>query len=111
MGPWTTEQIAEARRVPLLALLGYLGAYVKRDAEYHSLEPGRGSFRIQVGLDGRDYRFIVTGEKWVSELLPKDCPDRGGGGAIDFARHVTGANFVQAVKLCLDAKHAQGGSR
>lgn len=45
----------------------------------------------------------MTGEKFLNELLPADTPHRGGGGAIDFVRHVTGCNFVQAVKICLDA--------
>lgn len=56
-----------------------------------------------MSYQGRDFRFIMTGEKFLNELLPADTPHRGGGGAIDFVRHVTGCNFVQAVKICLDA--------
>lgn len=44
----------------------------------------------------------------MNELLPEGAPQRGGGGAIDFVRHVTGFNFVQAVKICLDALNEKG---
>lgn len=103
MGPWTTDQINQARRVPFIAVLTFIGAYFKRDHEYEPLDPSRRSVRLQVGYKGRDYRFIITGEKLVNELVPVEQPNRGGGGAIDLVRHITGFGFVQAVKLCLDA--------
>lgn len=103
MGPWTTDQINQARRVRFLAVLDFLGAYYKRDPDYTPLDPRTKSIRVQVGYEGRDYRFILTGEKWFNELVPEGTPSRGGGGAIDFVRHITGAGFVQAVKICLDA--------
>lgn len=104
MGPWSAEQISEARRVRFSAVLEHLGAYVKRDMEYQPLDSSCCSVRIQVGLNGRDFRFILTGEKWLNELLPPGNANRGGGGAIDFVRHLTGSNFVEAVKICLDAR-------
>ncbi len=104
MGPWNTEQISQARQVPFLKVLDIIGAYYKRDLEYEPLDASRHSVRIQASYNGRDFRFIFTGEKWVNELLAPGTADRGGGGAIDFVRHVTGQGFVQAVKVCLDAR-------
>lgn len=111
MGPWNTEQISQARRVRFSAVLDFLGAYYKRDPEYTPLDPRTKSIRVQVGYEGRDYRFILTGEKWFNELLPEGTPNRGGGGAIDFVRHITGLNFVQAVKVCLDTATQSRGER
>ena len=104
MGPWNTEQIAEARRVRFSTVLEHLGAYHKIDKDYTPLDPTRKSIRVQIGYQGRDYRFIITGEKFVNELLPEGSPNRGGGGAIDFVQHITGLGFVQAVNVCLDAE-------
>lgn len=109
MGPWNTEDIKWARKTPFLAILDYLGAYHKRDLGYSPMDPKRGSIRVQVGYETKDYRFIFTGDKWVNELLPEGHSKRGGGGAIDFVQHVTGCGFVQAVKLCLDARNAKEG--
>ena len=101
--PWTQTQIDEARIVPFSLLLDHLGAYYKVDSHYVSLDPSRGSRRVNIAFHGRDFRLIVTGQKFVNELLPEASPNRGGGGCIDFARHITGCNFVVAVKICLDA--------
>lgn len=103
MGPWNTEQINQARRVPFSVILDFFGAYYKRDREYEPLDPATKSIRVQVNYQGRDFRFILTGEKWFNELLSESTPNRGGGGTIDFVRHITGLSFVQAVKACLDA--------
>lgn len=110
MGPWNAEQISQARRVRYSLILDFLGAYYKRDPDYTPLDPSTKSIRVQVGYNGQDFRFILTGEKWFNEILPESTPNRGGGGAIDFVRHITGLGFVQAVKLCLDAanSHNQG---
>lgn len=110
MGPWNTEDINRARRTPFSKTLEHMGAYYKRDRDYEPLDPTRKSIRVQVGYQGRDFRFILTGEKWFNELLPEGTPNRGGGGAIDFVRHITGLGFVQAVKLCLDSQ-AEFGDR
>ncbi|NEX60095.1 hypothetical protein [Noviherbaspirillum galbum] len=106
-GPWGQEQIDAAREVKFSAVLDFLGAYYKVDADYEPLEPGRKSRRVHVSYGGRDFRFVVTDEKFVNELLPPEAANRGGGGAIDFARHVTGLGFVPAVKVCLDALTAR----
>lgn len=103
MGPWQPEQIETARRVQVPTVLKFLGAHYKRDKDYVPLDPRRQSVRVHVSYQGRDFRFVFTGEKWVNELLPAETPGRGGGGTIDFVRHLTGLNFVQAVKICLDA--------
>lgn len=108
MEPWNTDQINRARGVSFSTVLNFLGAYYKRDKEYEALDPSRKSIRLQVGYQGRDFRFIFTGEKWVNELLLVDHPNRGGGGAIDFVRHLTGVGFVHAVKVCLDAAEKSG---
>lgn len=110
MGPWTTDEINQARRVPFSTVLNFLDAYQKRDRNYVPLESSRRSVRVQVSYGGKDFRFILTGEKWVNELLPEASPARGGGGTIDFVRHVTNCGFVHAVKICLDASRLLQGS-
>ena len=107
MGPWNTEQISQARRVPFSKVLDHLGAHYKRDMDYEPLDPRTRSIRVQVGYQSRDYRFILTGEKWFNELQPEGTPNRGGGGTIDFVRYLTGLGFVQAVTVCLDAGSAE----
>ena len=104
MGPWSSEDISQARQVPFSKVLDSLGAYYKKDLDYAPLDSSRHSVRVQVSYSGRDFRFIFTGEKWVNELLSAGTPGRGGGGAIDFVRYITGQGFVQSVKLCLDAR-------
>ncbi len=107
-GPWSTEEIEAARRVKFGVVLDHLGAYYKLDNSYASLDPRRRSVRVQVNFKQRDFRFILTEEKWLNELLPQGDPRRGGGGAIDFVRHLTGLGFVPAVKVCLDAAESRG---
>ena len=107
MGPWNTEQIADARRVRFSVVLDHIGAYHKIDPDYEPLDRSTKSIRVHVEYQGRDFRFVITGEKFLNELLPDGASNRGGGGAIDFVRHVAGLNFVQAVKLCLDAADEQ----
>ena len=101
-GPWSQEQIDEARVVPFALVLDHLGAFHKVDPEYAPLDQSRRSKRMQVGYQGRDFHFIITGPKFVNQLLPEGSKGRGGGGTIDFVSHVTGCTFVQAVKICLD---------
>lgn len=103
MGPWTPTQVQQARSVPLLKLMGHICTFVNEDRDYHPLDSSRRSRRFQVNCQKRDFRLIVTGEKWVDELIPRDSDGRGGGGAIDLASHLTGLNFVQAVRVCLEA--------
>ena len=103
MGPWTPEQIQQARSVPLLKLMTHICDLVKEDRDYAPLDASRRSRRFQVNCQKRDFRLILTGEKWVDELLPRGSSGRGGGGAIDLASHLMGLNFVQAVRVCLEA--------
>jgi hypothetical protein len=103
MGPWNSEEISHARGAQFSEVLDHLGAYHKLDQDYCPLDPTRKSVRVHVNYEGRDFRFILTEEKWINELVPADSPNRGGSGAIDFVRHITGVGFVQAVKVCLDA--------
>ena len=91
-------------------VLDYLGTYHRLDKSYAALDPSRRSVRVHVNYECRDLRFVLTEEKWLNELLPQGHPERGGGGAIDFVRHLTGLGFVPAVKICLDAA-ASGGSK
>jgi len=102
-GPWTSEEVQRARSVPLLAMLSFLCVLVKEDEGYAPLDPSRRSRRFQVNCQKRDFRLILTGEKWVDELADRGTPGRGGGGAIDLAAYLTGSNFVQSVRLCLEA--------
>lgn len=106
MPAWTQEQIHFARQIKIPVVLKFLGAHYKRDQDYAPLDPRRQSVRVHVSYQGRDFRFVFTDEKWVNELLPAETPSRGGGGTIDFVRHLTGLNFVQAVKVCLDAQES-----
>jgi len=101
--PWTPSEIARAREVPLIQLLAHLCDFVKEDREYTPLDASRCSRRFQVNCRHRDFRLVLTGEKWVDELVPRDSDHRGGGGAIDLASYLTKSSFVQAVKLCLEA--------
>lgn len=102
-GPWSQDQVDEARFAPFSLVLDHIGAFHKLDPDYAPLDPSRRSKRIQVGYQGRDFHFVVTGPKFVNQLLPEGAKNRGGGGTIDFVSHVTGCTFVQAVKICLDA--------
>lgn len=108
IGPWSQEQIDAARSVRFSTVMDFIGAYYKLDADYVPLIPGRRSKRVHLSYQGRDFRFIFTGEKFVNDLLPDGTPGRGGGGTIDFVRHVVDCNFVQAVKICLDAVNSTG---
>lgn len=102
MGPWKTAEIERARSVPFHVLLRHIGAYCKLDRTYKS-HTALGSIRVHVNHDGRDFRFVFTGDKWVNELLPPYRSDRGGAGAIDLTAHITGLDFVRSVKICIDA--------
>lgn len=104
---FTPAQIAQARDVPLATILRHLEAYAKRDDTYHPFDRTCRSIRIHVNFEQRDFRFILTGDKFVNELLPKEDRNRGGGGAIDFVKHLTGVGFLPAVKVCLDAAAAE----
>ena len=101
--PFSPDQIAQARAVPFRTVLRYLGAYVKVDEDYTPLDPARRCYRLQVGYQGNDFRLVVMGEKFVNELLPHNSSHRGGGGSIDLVMHIAGTDFVQSVKVCLDA--------
>lgn len=107
-GPWSTEEIEAARRVKFGAVLDHLGAYYKLDKSYTALDPRRRSIRVHVGYECRGFRFILTEEKWLNELLPQGHAGRGGRGVIDFVRHLPGLGFVPAVNICLDAAHSRG---
>lgn len=102
-GPWTDADVFRARSVPLLKVLSHVCDYVKEDPDYTPRDPATGSRRFQVNFHRRDFRLILTGEKWLDELVNRGAEGRGGGGGIDLVMHLTGANFVQAVKVCLDS--------
>ena len=100
-GPWSSSDIRSARRVPLLKVLLYVSDYLKEDPDYSPRDPSTDSRRFQANCHKRDFRLILTGEKWLDELMNSGAEIRGGG--IDLVMHLTGMNFVQAVKICLDA--------
>jgi ATP-dependent DNA helicase RecQ len=102
-GPWQQAEIERARSVPLLAVLAHVAAYVKEDLEYTPRNTSRDSRRFHVSCNDCEFRLILTGEKWFDELVGGTSSRRGGGGAIDLVMHLTGMNFVRAVKACLDA--------
>jgi hypothetical protein len=100
--PFTQEQISLARQVPLLSVLDALECYIKQDSEYRPTNRDAGSIRVEVSYLGKNFRFILTKEKWINELMDRDMPGRGGGGAIDFYKHITGASFIAAVSACME---------
>lgn len=104
---FSPAQVVQVRNVPFRTILEHLGAYSKLSKDYTSPDPSRRSVRLYVGYHGRDFRLVVTDEKFVHELLPLDNPSRGGGGAIDLVKHITGLGFVQSVRVCLDAIEAK----
>jgi len=104
--PWSEADIRRARSVPLLKVLSHIAAYLKEDRDYTPADAASGSRRFHVNAHKRDFRLILTGDKWLDELVDRRASGRGGGGAIDLVAYLTGAGFVQAVKICLDAADA-----
>lgn len=106
--PWTPSDISRARCISLLKLLSHVCDYVKEDQDYTPRDASTDSRRFQANCCKRDFRLIITGEKWIDELVNRGAEGRGGGGGIDLVMHLTGMNFVQAVKICLDADVREG---
>lgn len=102
-GPWSASDVQRAREAPLAKVLAHICDYVKEDHDYTPADPASGSRRFHVNCCKRDFRLILTGEKWLDELVDRQSANRGGGGAIDLAMHLKGITFVQAVRVCLDA--------
>lgn len=105
-GPWNKSDVHRARNVPLLKVLANICDYLKEDQSYTPRDPSVGSRRFHVHCSKRDFRLLLTGEKWLDELVDRSAANRGGGGAVDLVMHLKGLNFVQAVKVCLDAADA-----
>lgn len=99
--PWNQDPIGEARTAPFSIALIHLGSFHTLHPRYTLLDQERRSYRVRVGYEGRDFVFIVTGPKFVSQQLPEDAIDRGGSDSIDFVRPLTGCKFVDAIKVCL----------
>ena len=102
-GPWGEKDVRRARGVPLLKVLLYVCDFLKEDKDYTPRDPSAGSRRFHVSCSKREFRLLVSGEKWLDELISRDTVNRGGGGAVDLVMYLKGCNFVQAVKVCLDA--------
>ena len=103
MAPWTAQDVSRARSVPLLKVLIHVCDYLKDDHTYTTTAPSSGGRRFHVNCLKRDFRLILTGEKWLDELVDRYAGNRGGGGSIDLVMHLIGINFVQAVRVCLEA--------
>lgn len=103
MGPWRESDVHRARCVPLVKILAHVSDHLKEDQTYTPADPSLGSRRFHVNCSKRDYRILLTGEKWLDELVDRNAAIRGGGGAIDLVMHLKRLNFVQAVKVCLEA--------
>lgn len=101
--PWSESDICRARNVPLLKILRHVCDYLKEDNNYTARNPSLGGRRFHVNCSKRDFRLLLTGEKWLDELVERGSANRGGGGAIDLVMHLKDVNFVQAVRVCLDA--------
>jgi hypothetical protein len=102
-GPWSESDVHRARGVPLLKVLSYVCDYLKEDQDYTPSDPSVGRRRFHVNCSKRDFRLLLSGEKWLDELVSRDAVNRGGGGAVDLVMYLKDINFVQAVKVCLDA--------
>jgi len=102
-GPWSESDIHRARSVPLLKVLRHVCDYLKEDQDYSPRDPSLGSRRFHVNCSKRDFRLLLTGEKWLDELVDRGTANRGGGGAVDLVMHLKGINFVQAVRVCVEA--------
>lgn len=83
-------RIDAAREEGFSFVLDFLSTFYKVDADYEPLDSGRNSRRVYASYGGWDFRFIVMGEKFTNEVRPVEAANRGGGGANDFTRHVTG---------------------
>jgi len=102
-GPWSESDVHRARSVPLLKVLSHVCDYLKEDQDYTPRDLSVGSRRFHVNCSKRDFRLLLTGEKWLDELVDRGAANRGGGGAVDLVMYLKGINFVQAVKVCLEA--------
>lgn len=77
----------------VLNRLGGVGFFWRRD---HDFLPVKNSLteRLYVSREGSAWEVLVTGAKWFDTRAKK-----GGGGGIDLTMHLTGLDFVNAVKL------------
>lgn len=98
---YSDEQIAEARGVKFSKVLDHLGASHKLDPEYQARN--KGCVRIMVAYKNCNYRFVVSGLKWMDDLASDNQTARSGHGAIDFAAYLTSLPFPKAVGVCLAA--------
>jgi hypothetical protein len=85
------SQLVHWRRLDAATVLVALADHAKRDREYVPLKDAR-STRWHVSVEGVDFEILCTGAKFL------DTRDgKGGGGAIDLAMHLLGADFKRAV--------------
>lgn len=77
-----------------------LGFFWRRDADFKPAK-NAGTQRLYVSWKGSAWELLLTGEKWWDVRAAK-----GGGGCIDLVIHLTGLDFVAAVKLLFDSNLA-----
>lgn len=98
---FTPKQVTQARLVTFSAVLDYLGAHHKRDAEFHA---SGAKCRVLVALNGKDFRFVFNGPSWFDERGTGPRKTYCGKGSVDFVIYVTGDTvFPHAVRTCLAA--------
>lgn len=89
--------LSTARTLPLSEVLNRLGSsgfYWRRDRDFRPVKDSR-TERLYVSKEGGEaWEILTTWPKWYDARAEK-----GGGGGIDFVMHLTGLDFVSAVRL------------
>jgi len=85
--------LARWRSLDAAVVLQALADYAKPDLSYSPIKTRRSS-RWHANVNGQDFELLLTGAKYWNTRQAV-----GGGGAIDLAMHLTGADFKGAVRL------------
>jgi hypothetical protein len=79
-------------------VLRALADYAKQDVTFHPLKDHR-TTRWHACIRGCEFELLLTGPKFWDTRAEK-----GGGGAVDLTRHLTGVGFTQAAELLTAAR-------
>lgn len=93
MSKVTSSELEIWRAMPVLEVLSRLDAHFKADRDFVPTK-ALSTRRFHVGLNGCDWEFLVTGNRWFDTRAQV-----GGGGAVDLVMHVFRLKFKQAVAL------------
>uniref|UniRef100_E6PQB1 Uncharacterized protein n=1 Tax=mine drainage metagenome TaxID=410659 RepID=E6PQB1_9ZZZZ len=70
-----------------------LATYAKRDAAFVPIK-NPATRRWHVNAQGQEFELLLTGSKFFDTRM-----ERGGGGAVDLAKHLLGLDFRRAVEI------------